>query len=343
LFCGAGGLTFGLQKAGVSIVAGVDLDPAAEFPFTSNNRSKFIMADVRDISGAELAALYPNGAVRLLAGCAPCRPFSPHRRGSIDPDDDEWLLVKHFCRLTAEMRPELVTMENVPRLGSKRVFKNFIGTLKRLGYSIVSDSLNCAKFGVPQYRRRLVVMASLIGPIAIPKGRLSPTNYKTVRGAIGSLPKLSAGQVDARDGLHRARDLEEINLMRLRSSRPGGTWEDWPEGLRAQCHRRASGATYRNVYSRMEWDRPAPTVTTLAHNFGTGRFGHPEQDRAITLREAALLQTFPRYFQFVRPGEEVFLTRIGRLIGNAVPPRLAYFIGKEIVKTAEAFPAAVEA
>ena len=108
LFCGAGGLTFGLQKAGVSIVAGVDSDPTSEFPFTCNNRSKFIQADVRELSGSDLSHLYPSGAIRLLAGCAPCRPFSPHRRGSIDPDHEEWALVKEFGRLTAELRPELV-------------------------------------------------------------------------------------------------------------------------------------------------------------------------------------------------------------------------------------------
>ena len=340
LFCGAGGLTFGLQKAGVSIVAGVDSDPTSEYPFTYNNRAKFISADVRDVSGTHLARLYPADAIRLLAGCAPCRPFSPHRRGSIDTGHEDWALVKQFGRLAAELRPELVTMENVPRLSSKPVFREFVRKLQRLGYYIDSASLHCAKFGVPQNRRRLVLVASLIGPIAVPCGQLSPVDYKTVRDAIELLPRLAAGQEDSRDRLHRARKLSEINLIRVQSSKPGGTWEDWPKNLRVKCHRKKSGATYRNVYSRMEWDKPAPTITTLAHNFGTGRFGHPEQDRAITLREAALLQTFPRYFRFVDPKEQVSLTRVGRLIGNAVPPRLAFFIGKEIMRAAEAYSSA---
>ena len=233
-------------------------------------------------------------------------------------------------------------MENVPRLRSKRVFRDFIRELQRLGYCVDSASLHCAKFGVPQNRRRMVLIASLIGPVAVPCGQLSPGEYKTVRDAIGSLPALAAGQVDSKDRLHRARHLSDTNLTRVQSSRPGGTWEDWPESLRAKCHRKKSGATYRNVYSRMEWDRPGPTITTLAYNFGTGRFGHPEQDRAITLREAALLQTFPRYFRFVEPKKKVSLLGVGRLIGNAVPPRLAFFIGKEIVRAAEVYSAKSE-
>lgn len=120
-------------------------------------------------------------------------------------------------------------------------------------------------------------------------------------------------------------------MSRIKASTPGGTWKDWPEGLRAPCHRRETGATFRNVYARMEWDKPSPTITTLAHNFGTGRFGHPEQDRALSLREAALRQGFPREYGFVRNGERVLFDRIGRLIGNAVPPPLGRAVGEAII------------
>jgi len=180
----------------------------------------------------------------------------------------------------------------------------------------------------------LVLLASLIGPIKVPTGYLDPAEFRTVRDAIASLPALTAGQRNGRDRLHKARAAGATNLARLRSSKPGGTWYDWPATLRAECHRKKKGATYRSVYARMVWDEPAPTITTQAYNFGTGRFGHPEQDRSITLREAALLQTFPRRFRFVRPREPVFFTVVGRLVGNAVPPRLAFFIGKEITRTA---------
>ena len=335
LFCGAGGLSLGLKKAGFSILAGIDSDSACKFPFTSNIGASFIEADVRNVSGRHLARLYPKGAIRLLAGCAPCTPFSPHRRGAVNRAKEEWGLVRQFGRIAGELRPELVTMENVPRLGSKKVFRDFLRTLSGLGYEVTWRSVYCPTFGIPQHRRRLVVMASRIGAIEVPTGFLTPNRYRTVRQTIGSLPKVAAGCQDPTDRLHRARMLSELNLRRVRASTPGGTWEDWPKKLRAKCHLKRSGSTYRNVYSRMAWDEPAPTITTLAHNFGTGRFGHPEQDRAITLREAALLQTFPKGFRFVGPDEGVSLVEVGRLIGNAVPPRLAYFIGSEMARVSK--------
>jgi DNA (cytosine-5)-methyltransferase 1 len=335
LFCGAGGLAYGLRKAGISIVAGIDLDPTSEFPFASNNRAPFIRADVRDLRAKDLSRLYPSGAIRLLAGCAPCRPFSPFRRGTDNSRDEEWGLLGEFSRLVAELKPELTTMENVPGLASKHIFRKFVDQLLQLGYDVDARSVYCPRFGIPQHRRRLVLIASLIGPVKVPHGCLGPEEYRTVRDAIGSLPRLAAGEVDPADRLHRARSVTETNLLRLRASRPGGTWEDWPRELRAKCHRRRTGSTYRSVYARMTWDEPSPTITTQAYNFGTGRFGHPEQDRSITPREAAILQTFPRHFSFARPNEKLYMSRVGRLIGNAVPPRLAFFVGKEIMRVAE--------
>lgn len=334
LFCGAGGLTYGLQKAGIRIVAGIDLDPACEFPFTSNNGTHFIKADVRQLTARRLSRLYPSGAIRLLAGCAPCRPFSPFRRGTVNWNLDEWGLLREFSRLVEGLRPELVTMENVPGLASRRMFRQFIQTLRTLGYHVDWKSVYCPRLGIPQHRRRLVLLASLIGSVKVPSGSLSPEEYRTVRETIASLPSLAAGETDPRDRLHKARSVTETNLRRLRSSRPGGSWKDWAKELRAPCHRKKTGSTYQSVYSRMVWDEPSPTITTQAYNFGTGRFGHPAQDRSITLREAALLQTFPRHYRFVEPRARVFLARVGRLIGNAVPPRLALFVGKELMRAA---------
>lgn len=335
LFCGAGGLTYGLQKAGVSVVAGIDLDPACEFPFTSNNGAPFIEADVRELSASDLSKLYPSGAIRLLAGCAPCRPFSPFRRGAEDNStDDEWGLLDQFGRLVGELRPDLVTMENVPDLGSKRPFRDFVETLRGIGYHVDSRSVYCPPLGIPQHRRRLVLIASMLGPVKVPTGSVPPEKYRTVMDTIASLPKLAAGEADPQDRLHRARGVNDTNLRRLRASRPGGSWRDWPKELRAPCHQRKTGATYQSVYARMAWNEPSPTITTQSYNFGTGRFGHPDQDRSITLREAALLQTFPRRYRFVKPREPVTMARIGRLIGNAVPPRLGFFVGKELVRAA---------
>lgn len=338
LFCGVGGLTYGLRQAGIRMVAGVDVDPACEFPFTRNNGVSFTQADVRKLTGSDLAKLYPEGAIRLLAGCAPCRPFSPsgHSAGTANSKHEDWGLVKEFSRLVTELKPELVTMENVPALGSKQMFAAFVKSLKRLGYHVAKRSVYCPRFGIPQHRRRLVLLASHLGPVNVPHGNLTEDEFCTVRDAIASLPKVAAGAAAPGDRLHKAAGLSEVNLRRLRASKAGGSWRDWPEDLRAPCHRKKKAANYQNVYGRMRWDEPSPVITTEAFKFGTGRFGHPEQDRAITLREAAILQGFPRRYRFVKPREAVFFTTVGRLIGNGVPPRLGRVIGRELVRSVRA-------
>ena len=337
LFCGAGGLTYGLQKAGISMVAGIDVDPACEYPFTSNNNAKFIKKDIRAVEEKELSSLYPRDAIRLLAGCAPCRPFSSFRRGTYNCNDDEWGLLKEFARLVGQLKPDLVTMENVPGLASKPMFRRFVTALKEGGYEVDYRSVYCPPFGIPQHRRRLVLVASTIGRVRVPVGTLPPTRWRTVRDAIAGLPTLESGKMDNRDPLHKARSLSKLNALRMQNSRPGGTWHDWNASLRAKCHQRKSGRSYQSVYSRMVWDEPSPTITTQAYSFGTGRFGHPQQDRSLTLREAAILQSFPHRYRFVKPRENVYFLTIGRLIGNAVPPRLGYFIGKELIRVASTF------
>lgn len=332
LFCGAGGLSFGLQKAHISIAAGVDLDPACQFPIEANVGAKFIKADVRDLTADLLLPLWPDGAVRLLAGCAPCQPFSPYRRGQDTSKERDWPLLAEFARLASETEPTLITMENVPRIGRSAVFADFVSALERDGYYVSWESHRAADYGLPQTRRRLVLLASKLGPISMPKGRYQSGDYRTVRKTIAGLPPIEHGSADPSDPMHRSRRLSDTNLQRMQASTPGGSWEDWPEALRSNCHRKATGSTFRNVYSRMEWDKPAPTITTLAYNFGTGRFGHPEQDRAISLREAAMLQGFPRKYKFVQTPSEVTLDRVGRLIGNAVPPPLAKAVGATLAQ-----------
>ena len=179
-----------------------------------------------------------------------------------------------------------------------------------------------------------MLVASLLGPVGVPHGSREPRTFKTVREAIGMLPVVEAGGNNPSDRLHAARSMSDTNHRRLKASKPGGTWLDWPLDLRAECHRRDTGITYGNVYGRMRWDEPSPTITTLAYSFGSGRFGHPEQDRPITLREAAVLQTFPRRYKFVQPRKRVYFARVGRMIGNAVPPKLARAIGQELVRVA---------
>ena len=160
-------------------------------------------------------------------------------------------------------------------------------------------------------------------------------DYTTVRDTISGMVPLEAGSSDPADPLHCASIMAPINVRRIRASRPGGTWRDWPPDLVADCHRKRSGKQYFAVYGRMRWDQQAPTITTKFIGFGNGRFGHPEQDRALSLREGALLQTFPSQYAFVKPGEQVFITRVGRMIGNAVPVLLARAVARAVKKHLE--------
>jgi DNA (cytosine-5)-methyltransferase 1 len=343
LFCGAGGLSHGLNQAGIAVVAGIDIDSDCRYPFEANIGGTFVERDIREVEGADLDALWGVGTVRLLAGCAPCQPFSPYRRGKDTSDEDHWPLLSEFGRLVAETNPDLVTMENVPRIRSAAVFLTFVEDLRALRYEVDWRSCNGPDYGLAQSRRRLVLVASRHGPIRVPHGARKGRAPRTVKKAIGHLPAITAGGVDPADALHRSRALSPLNLKRIRASKPGGTWESWPEELRAACHRRATGATFRNVYARMEWEQPAPTITTYAYNFGTGRFGHPEQDRPISLREAAMLQGFPRTYRFVGPKDPVRFNALGRLIGNAVPPPIGHAIGRALLKHIETHCAVVAA
>jgi DNA (cytosine-5)-methyltransferase 1 len=332
LFCGAGGLSYGLTQAGVKVGAGVDLDPRCRYPFESNLGAEFHERDVRELEAVELSGWWSERAVRLLAGCAPCQPFSPYRRGQDTSAEEDWSLLEEFGRLVGEVWPELVTMENVPRIGTSKVFLDFVDQLGEMGYWVDYRSCYGPTYGLPQARRRLVLVASLLGPVHVPEGTVAESAFPTVETTIKGLPQLESGEVDPKDPLHRSRNLSETNLKRIRASKPGGTWKDWPKSLRAPCHQRASGATYRNVYARMRWDQPSPTITTLSHNFGAGRFGHPAQDRPISLREAAMLQGFPQEYAFVEKSDDVSFTHHGRLIGNAVPPPLGRAIGRALVE-----------
>lgn len=336
LFCGAGGLTHGFEQAGLPVKAGYDIDPACKFPYEHNNKAKFVLQDVENISGSDLAKHFYGSSIKVLAGCAPCQPFSSYSRRYQDRQS-QWKLLQDFVRLIAECEPDIISMENVLQLKHHSVFQEFITELQKLNYCFEYYEVNCLNYGIPQSRKRLVLLASKFGLINLIPGTHSPELYKTVRQTIEHLESLSAGQASKRDWLHRCSKLSELNLRRIRASQPGGTWRDWPKELIAECHLKKSGKTYPGVYGRMEWDKPSPTITTQCFGFGNGRFGHPEQDRAISLREAALLQTFPPEYEFVAPDTPVAIDIVGRLIGNAVPVKLGQVIAHSILNHIEKF------
>lgn len=333
LFCGVGGLTCGLQRVGIDVVAGIDLDNTCCYSFEHNNNTKFINKSVDDVTGKEIKRLLKGYDVKILVGCAPCQPFSSHQKNKKGrKNHKDWSLLYQFARIAQESKPHIISMENVPELEKEQVFIDFVETLKDMKYHVTYSIVNVGNYGVAQNRRRLILLASKNKIIKL----IPPThehNPVTVREIIGHLPKVEAGKICPTDRLHVSSSLSETNLKRIKASKPSGTWRDWPEELVLKCHKKDTGKTYSSVYGRMSWDGFAPTITTQFTGYGTGRFGHPEQNRALTLREGALLQSFPEMYSFVPEDEEVCLKSIARHIGNAVPPRLGEIVGQSIISS----------
>lgn len=319
LFCGAGGLTHGLSLSGIKVIAGFDVDSHCKYAYEHNNPgAEFINRSVSDLSGAELNKLFPLEGFSLLSGCAPCQTFSAINP-NVDTSDERWWLLLEFGRLIGEALPDFVTMENVPGILKHSVFEQFLSILDCDGYKYDYRVIECAQYGMPQKRRRAVLVASRLGEISFPSSDELNLEQRNVRSAIEGLEELAAGESSKEDSLHTAKGLSDLNIQRIRASRPGGTWNDWDESLRCECHKRETGESFTAVYGRMEWEKPSPTITTQFYNYGSGRFGHPSQDRALTFREGALLQTFPASYEFYAKDNPCSTFVLGRLIGNAVP------------------------
>jgi DNA (cytosine-5)-methyltransferase 1 len=337
LYCGAGGLTRGLLNAGVRVAAGYDIDDMCRFPYECNNPgARFHRKSITALTESDLVRHYPKNHARILVGCAPCQTFSKYTQGLENKSDPKWTLLRDFARLVRGVKPDIVSMENVPELQRYKIFRDFLSVLTDEGFYFANDPekwmVYCPDYGIPQYRRRLVIVASRFGPIDLIPPTHRPSEYRKVKDVLWNLPPLGAGEVCVADPLHRTSTLSALNLRRIRASRAGGTWLDWPRQLRADCHKEKSGESYSSVYGRMEWEKPSPTITTQFYGFGNGRFGHPEQDRGISLREGAILQSFPKRYQFVQAGGNYGFKSIGRMIGNAVPVRLGAVIGRSITK-----------
>lgn len=333
LFCGVGGLTCGVQKAGINVIAGYDIAKECQFAYEFNNNAKFIFKDIKEIADDEILNLYPKDTdIKVLMGCAPCQPFSAysHRYKESETRKTKMDLLDYFGKQVELVEPEIVSMENVPQLRNDPVFENFVNLLNKNGYFVDWKIVYAPEYGVPQNRKRLLLLASRLGNISLLEPTRTKENYPTVREAISNLRPLEAGEIDIEDFLHRARKLSDLNIKRIKSSRPGGTWEDWDEDLLPNCYKKKSGESYKSVYGRLEWDKPASTITTQFVGYGNGRFGHPEQNRALSLREGAILQTFPIDYRFVEKPEDTAFVKLAVQIGNAVPVKLGEVIGKSI-------------
>jgi DNA (cytosine-5)-methyltransferase 1 len=351
LFAGCGGGSLGFLQAGFRVVGAVEIDSEAADAYESNTCMRPVVDDIRLVRGNQLldqAGLQP-GELTLLFGCPPCQSFTILRRGS-DPgelDRRRNELPVQYLRLVSELWPRHLAFENVPGMMEGRwkgYFRALLNGLDALGYRHRFEVVDAADFGVPQRRRRLLVVASRVTEPGLPRPTHSADEadglaaHRTVRQTIKDLCRLESGEVDPQDPLfHRARCHSDIALRRLRAVPEGGGRKDLPEDLQLRCHKGHGG--HYDIYGRMWWDRLAPTLTSGCTNVTRGRFAHPEQDRAITLREAMLLQGFPPG-AVLRGGVEAMALQVG----NAVPPPLTKCLGDRIREMERASPkAAIEA
>jgi DNA (cytosine-5)-methyltransferase 1 len=339
-FCGAGGLTRGLLDAGVRVIAGLDLDARCKDTFERNNRGvKFHRADISKIDPTTIWRILGTRRTSdlLFAGCAPCQPFSQHRQRPKRDDDDvqefrrQSKLLGAFAQLVVKMRPGQVLIENVPgltRVPGFSTYRRFVRTLKQSGYEIAEGVLDAKQFGVPQTRRRFVLIGIRKGKATLPKPQFGPDlkDYISVEETIAHYPPIKAGERHLFIPNHEAAAISELNLRRI-SCTPhnGGDRRAWARELVLDCHR-GSHSGHTDAYGRMAWNKPAPTLTGRCNSISNGRYGHPCQDRALSLREAASLQTFTDNYVFYGTQQH-----IARQIGNAVPVMFGRCLGHHIL------------
>lgn len=349
-FCGCGGTSRGFQKAGMDIVFALDIDPDARSTFTKNfPDTHFCEKSVTKLTTTDLNPILDKhkDSYSLFCGCAPCQPFTKQNTEGRKYDVRRNLLY-HFGIIIEHTRPDFVFVENVP--GLQKVQKNkrgpfpaFKKLLAKLGYHMSYGVVAAQNYGTPQLRRRFVLLASKHGEINLPEvthGKDRGNPYKTVRDAIYDLPAITAGATYSNPNVlnHRAAKLSQLNIMRIQASEPnGGGRNNWSIDLWPECYtrinekgKRHSGHT--DCYGRLWWDKPATGLTTRCISYSNGRFGHPEQDRAISIREAARLQGFDDCFEFAGS-----LNSMAKQIGNAVPVDLAFAMGKHFIKHIEGF------
>lgn len=332
-FCGGGGLTKGLTDAKIIVLGGYDSCKDYKTTYETNNNCKYICKDIRTVDKAEVYASFPeikaNEDDLLLSGCAPCQPFSLQRRSKTEHVDVN--LLSEFGRLIAAIKPAHILVENVPGLRGKgkKVFNSFLDLLSKNGYLYDYRVVNAKYYGIPQNRNRLVIIASRFFQPLIPEGSYGPGKLPicTVRQAISKYPPIEAGIKNNPTPNHTSSSLSALNMERIKTTpHSGGDRRSWPDSLILECHK--NGYTgHTDVYGRMDWNKVSPTLTARCFSLSNGRYGHPEQNRAISLREAAAIQSFPDDYIFFGN-----TTSIGKQIGNAVPVKLAEELAKYIVR-----------
>lgn len=341
LFCGIGGMTHWLVREWFDVKAGVDFMADCKFWYEANNNGAvFISRDIRDVSTSELFGLYDTKEwIKVLVGCPPCQPFSwmNTKKGDYFYNSEKANArspLDKFAEFVEEWKPDIVAMENVANLINQKkypAFGHFLETLRSNGYHVEFWVVNAKDYGVPQNRKRLILLASKLGEIHL----IPPTHKEkpvTVREAIWFLPDVGIWEAHHSDPYHRSQNMSDLNKQRIEwIPKNGGNLIGAPEHLLPECHKKNTGKSYKyGVYARMRWEQPSPTLTTQCLWIGNGRYWHPEQNRAITVREAAIIQTFPKEYEFIEPSRLHMAGKMAKYIGNAVPVKLWEVIGESI-------------
>ena len=327
LFCGSGAVSLGLRKAGFRVVGAVDFDAGACRTYRDNHPDvRLLEKDIREVDPEEFADVIPE-RLDLLVVCAPCQPFSSQNRHKSDKDSRRDL-VGESKKFISRFEPSLVFLENVPGLASTSIFGGFRRWLRKAGYSVADPMrVDAADLGVPQRRTRMILVAAKGVPLSVATN-IVQRRRRTVRGTISELPVPPVGRPHPGvDPLHFARRHSPLNIQRLQHiPYDGGGRESLPVELQLACHQRAEKASsFSDTYGRMRWNDVAPTLTTGCTDITRGRYAHPEQHRAITLREAARLQSFPDTYIFHGNASQV-----ATQIGNAVPPEMMRTIARSL-------------
>lgn len=335
-FCSGGGMTHGMRIAGINVIAGIDIDPECRDTYEKNNPgSKFINADIFEFEEDDLkkrTGIEKNDDNMIFIGCSPCQYWSILRTDKTKSETSKDLL-KEFHRFVKYYNPGFVVVENVPGILSKKEesgLEEFVSDLEKRGYTVWYDIVNMSEYGVPQTRRRFSLIAS-----RVTKNKILPEKKEcskpTVRDFIGEhngFPKINSGHRDTSSFDHSTASLSEKNLRRIRKTPKNGGLPTWTRDKKLG-REKYKGNGFPDVYGRMSWDKPSPTITTKFYILSNGRFGHPEEDRALSIREGATLQTFPKDYVFYAKS----LQTKGKMIGNAVPPEFAKRIGKAIINS----------
>ncbi len=336
-FCSGGGMSFGLQQAGINVIAGIDFDPTCKETYEANiKKAKYILADIGQLKEQDLSKkikVEKDDDNLIFVGCSPCQYWTIIRtdKGKSKKSKN---LINEFYRFIEHYNPGYVVVENVPGILTKRKesgLDKFINFLEGRGYKTHYEIANLNEYGVPETRKRFTLIANRINEKKIfPKKTKKKPVVSDFIGEKNGFHKVSAGNKDNTKFMHTVAGLREINIKRLKlTQKNGGSRSAWANtDMQIEAYKKNNNVSFNDTYGRMSWDKPAPTITTKFFSISNGRFAHPNEDRAISLREGATLQTFPKTYEFIGGS----IAQIAKMIGNAVPPVYAKKIGLSIIE-----------